>query len=160
MAWGLGILQGMGIAFRNLLRGPITVQYPDEHVVLPERARWAVIPLMDESGKPKCTACTNCVRACPDGVLDLAFTTREDKSKHIDGFSYEVGACMMCGLCVESCPYSALAMGHEYELATTSASELTRVLLTDVDAAPIRREPAPAPSPEPAADAGEGAADD
>lgn len=157
MAYGIGILRGMAVAFRNLVRGPITVQYPDERVVLPERARWAVIPLMREDGAPKCTACMNCVRACPDGILDLEFTTREDKSKHIDRFGYEVGACMMCGLCVESCPFDALAMGHDYELATTDVERLTTVLLEDAEAASVKRERAEAPAS--AAPAGEGAPD-
>lgn len=139
MAWGAGILKGLGIAFKNLMRGPITVQYPDERAELAPRARWAVAPLYDEHGAPKCTACLACVRACPDGVLALASTVREDKSKHIDAFTYEVGACMFCGLCVEACPFSALEMSHEYELATTDTAKLTRVLLADVDAASGKR---------------------
>ena len=40
--WGTGILKGMRITMRNMLRGPITVQYPHEKLELPERARWAV----------------------------------------------------------------------------------------------------------------------
>ncbi|MBA4370366.1 MAG: NADH-quinone oxidoreductase subunit I [Coriobacteriaceae bacterium] len=138
--YGLGILKGMRVSWRNLMRGPITVQYPDERLTLPERARWAVIPLMNDDGAPRCTACMNCVRACPDGILDLSFVTREDKTKHIDTFRYEVGACMMCGLCVESCPFDALAMGHDYELATTDTACLTSTLLADVDAASPKRE--------------------
>lgn len=138
--YGFGILKGMRVAWRNLMRGPITVQYPDETLTLPERARWAVIPKMNDDGTPKCTACLNCVRACPDGILDLATSTGEDKVKHIDSFRYEVGACMMCGLCVESCPFDALAMGHDYELATTDAECLTRTLLADVDAASAKRD--------------------
>ncbi|TLM77486.1 MAG: 4Fe-4S dicluster domain-containing protein [Actinobacteria bacterium] len=148
MAWDAGILKGLSIAFKNLVRGPITVQYPDERVELPSRARWAVIPLMDEAGAPKCTACQACVRACPDGVLGLRSTTRPDKTKHIDGFFYEVGACMLCGLCVEACPFSALAMGDDYELATTDTAALTCTLLADVDAASGKRAEPAAPPPD------------
>lgn len=140
MAWGLGLLKGMGVAFRNLVRGPITVQYPDERVELPERARWAVIPLYDDGGAARCTACMNCVRACPDAILRLASTTREDRTRHIERFDYEVGACMMCGLCVESCPFDAIAMGHDYELATTDVERMTVSLLADVGAAVAKRE--------------------
>lgn len=167
MAYGLGILKGMGVAFRNLMRGPITVQYPDERIELPERARWAVIPLYDRDGKLKCTACTNCVRACPDGILDLAITTREDKTKHIDAFTYELGACMMCGLCVEACPFDALAMGHDYELATADVTGLTTTLVADTDAASVKRDKPGADQPSadqpsgdaPAAPAPEGGAE-
>ena len=137
--WGVGILNGLRITMRNLMRGPITVKYPYEKLELPERARWAVTPLYDEEGKPRCTACMACVRACPDHILDLESTTAEDKTKHIEHYSYELGACMMCGLCVEACPFDAIEMGHDYELARRSPDDLSYDLLTDVDAAPVRR---------------------
>lgn len=137
--WGKGILNGMRITMRNMLRGPITVRYPYERVTLPERARWAVEVVRDESGAHKCTACMTCVRACPDHILDLQFTTAEDKSKHIDYLRYEMGACMMCGLCVEACPFGALKMGQDYELAKYTRDELTVDLMVDEPAAaPVR----------------------
>jgi NADH-quinone oxidoreductase subunit I len=149
--WGKGILTGMRITMRNMLRGPITVKYPYEKLELPERARWAVAPTYDEEGKPKCTACMACIRACPDHILDLEVTTGEDKSKHIEHYSYEIGACMMCGLCVEACPFDAIEMSHDYELARTDPAELTYDLLADVEAASARRaRPAAEPKPDPA----------
>ncbi len=138
------MLKGMGIVMKNALRGPITVQYPHEQVELPERARWAVKPKYDEAGNPKCTACMTCVRACPDFILDLHATTAEDRSKQIEHFRYEVGACMMCGLCVEACPFDAIEMSHEYELARCDASLLAIDLLTDVPAAGPKRDRAAA----------------
>ena len=145
--WGTGLVNGLRITMRNLVRGPITVKYPYEKIELPERARWAVRAIRDDAGAPRCTACMNCVRACPDHILDLEVTTREDKSKHIEHFRYEVGACMMCGLCVEACPFSALEMSHEYELARTSPDELVYDLVTGEDAASPRRERPPSPAP-------------
>ncbi|MDP2400614.1 MAG: 4Fe-4S binding protein, partial [Actinomycetota bacterium] len=134
------------ISMRNMLRGPITVKYPYERLEIPERARWAVTLTLDEAGNHKCTACMTCVRVCPDHILDLEVTTGEDKSKHIDCFRYEIGACMMCGLCAEACPFDAIEMGHDYELAVTEAADLTIELLADVDAAsPPRRERQAAP---------------
>lgn len=137
--WGTGLLNGLRITMRNMFRGPITVKYPYEKLELPQRARWAVAPKYDEAGDPKCTACMTCVRQCPDYILDLEFTTAEDKSKHIEHFRYEVGACMMCGLCVESCPFDAIEMSHDYELAVTDPDLLVYDLLTDVDAASTRK---------------------
>lgn len=146
MMWGAGLLNGLRISMRNLLRGPITVKYPYERLELPERARWAVVPKHDEGGAPTCTACMSCVRACPNAILGLEVTTREDKTKHIEHFRYEIGACMMCGLCVEMCPFDAIEMGHDYELARMDARELTIDLLADVDAAGPKRGVAPEPA--------------
>jgi len=123
---------------RNMLRGPITVRYPYEKMEMPERFRFAVEAVLDESGSHKCTACMTCVRICPDHILELQFTTAEDKSKHIQFLRYELGACMMCGLCVEACPFDAIRMGKDYELAKLTREELTIDLLFDVPAASSR----------------------
>lgn len=137
--WGRGLLSGLMVVLRNFRRGPITVQYPFEKLELPERARWAVRPTYFDDGAPKCTACMTCVRTCPDFILSLDVETREDKSKHIERFGYEIGACMMCGLCVEACPFDAIRMSHEYELAVTDRSGLMEYLIEDVDAASAAR---------------------
>jgi len=137
--WGTGILKGFVITMRNMLRGTITVQYPEQRLELPERARWTVTHRFNEDGTPKCTACLICVKECPDHVLRIDVSTKEEGGKHIDRYVYELGACMMCGLCVEACPFDAIEMSHEYELATRSHDDLTRVLLADVDAASPRR---------------------
>ena len=156
--WGTGILKGMAITMRNMLRGPITVQYPRERVELPERSRWAVRMKLDENGNHKCTACLACEKACPDYIIKINVTTDEERNKHIDAWHYEIGACMMCSLCVEACPFDAIRMSHDYELARIDPAELTELLLEDVDAAkPARKtaEPKPAPAPAPEGEAGE-----
>jgi len=150
--YGTGILKSMGIAFRNFFRKPITVQYPYEKIELPERARWAVAMKLDENGEHKCTGCYACERACPDYIIKIELTTAEDKSKHIDHWRYEIGACMMCGLCVEACPFDAIRMSHEYELARIDPATLSIELLSDTPAVgPKRRAAAPAPAPDAAA---------
>jgi NADH-quinone oxidoreductase subunit I len=146
--YGTGILKSIGIAFKNFFRPPITLQYPHEKMELPERSRGAVYAVVDEEGNPKCRACLACVRACPDFVLQMEITTDpETKTKHIDDFHYEVAACMFCRLCVETCPFDALEMSNDYELARTSGESLRYSLLRDVPAAvPPRREPAERPA--------------
>jgi NADH-quinone oxidoreductase subunit I len=139
--WGTGVLKGFGITIKNMFRPAITVQYPEQRLEIPERARWAVHQRFDADGAPKCTACLICVKECPDHVLRVFSTPKEGGGKHIDAYVYEVGACMMCGLCVAACPYDAIEMSHEYELATRDRGDLVRVLLRDVDAASVRRTP-------------------
>ena len=133
--WGKGLINGLRLSLKNALRGPITVQYPYEKLELPERARWAVRPKYFDDGSPKCTACMTCVRVCPDHILSVDLEPRDDKVKHIAAFGYEIGACMMCGLCVEACPFDAIKMSHEYELAVKDPAALAETLLVDVDAA-------------------------
>lgn len=148
--WGAGILNGLRITFRNLMRGPITTQYPHEKLELPERARWAVQMKPDEQGNHKCTACLACERACPDYIIKIDVTTGEERKKHIDRWNYELGGCMMCGLCVEACPFDAIEMGHDYELATADPCDLTVALLEDTPAAQPKRKERPAAATAPA----------
>ena len=153
--YGTGILNSMRIAFRNFFRPPITVQYPHEKVTLPERSRWALAMKRDENGDHKCTGCIACERACPDYIIQIELTTAEDRSKHIDHWHYEIGACMMCGLCVEACPYDAIEMSHQYELARIDPALLSIELLTDTPAVGIkRRTPEATPSVEAASTPG------
>jgi len=137
--YGWGLVRSMVIAYKNLFRKKITVQYPHEKIALPERARWAVEPTFYDDGDPKCTACGICERTCPDYVIKIETTTLEDKSKRIDRWHYEIGACMMCGLCVEACPFDAIRMGQDYELARTDPATLAVDLLADVPAAQPKR---------------------
>lgn len=145
--FGAGILNGLRITMRNMLRGPITVKYPHEKVVLPERARWAVTLTLDEQGAHKCTACMACEKACPDFIIKIDVTTGEDRSKHIDRWDYQLGGCMMCGLCVEACPFDAIHMGHDYELAVCDVAALDYALIADEPAAKPARKAAAAPAP-------------
>jgi NADH-quinone oxidoreductase subunit I len=147
--YGTGILRSLILSFKQMMRGTITVQYPKQKIVLPERARWAVEIKPDEDGNHKCTGCRACEKACPDYVIRLDITTNEDRSKVIDLWHYELGACMMCGLCVEACPFDAIRMGHDYELAVVDVALLNVDLLTDTPAAePKRKAAAPAPEAE------------
>ena len=59
-----GLIKGMGITFRELLKKPITVNYPLEKETPVPRAR-GVIALDPEA----CTVCMLCARECPDWCI-------------------------------------------------------------------------------------------
>ncbi|MFI0431558.1 MAG: 4Fe-4S dicluster domain-containing protein [Candidatus Nanopelagicales bacterium] len=77
---------------------------------------------------PACTACNICVAECPTWCISLAAHVEEQqpvgdptapgsgrprgrtrKVKVLDAFAIDFGLCMFCGVCVEVCPFDALA---------------------------------------------------
>ncbi len=69
---------------------------------------------------PNCTSCMLCIRACPVWCMDLAAHLevvrdggRQRSTLHLDEFRIDYRSCMMCGLCVEVCPFDALHWSAE-----------------------------------------------
>ena len=119
--------KGLWITFSAMFRKPITVPYPEKRVVLPLRFRGRlVMPLDPEKGDNRCTACMRCVKICPNHSIDI------EKARGPDGkpvpkpasYRYNLGTCIFCNLCVETCPFFAIVMSDEHELATTDPSRL------------------------------------
>ena len=139
--WPFGLLRTARIAALNLMRHNVVIKYPHERYDQPERSRWAVEQVRDEQGNVKCTGCKICEQSCPNHCIKIDVEVREDKAKFIHAWHYDRAACMMCGLCVEACPFGAIRLGHDYELAHVSPAEKRIDLLDDVVAAgPKRKE--------------------
>jgi NADH-quinone oxidoreductase subunit I len=135
-----GMFLSLFVAFKNLFRPAITVRYPHVRSHIPERARWAVEIAYAKDGTHRCTACRICEKECPNFLIDLDIETAEDRSKLIKRWYYRRGGCMMCGLCVEACPFDAIKMGHDYELAHASPDLLEYELLSN---SPAYKKPRP-----------------
>ena len=121
--YGMGLAKGMMITFRNLLRHPITTQYPEQRLIPSRRTRGNEL-VWDNV---KCTGCSTCARSCPQGAIHIT-TSTDPKNNKYDVIKIEVdtGYCISCGICVESCPYSALYMGYSYERAKYRRGELVQ----------------------------------
>ena len=65
--FGRGLLKGMGVTFQNLLKRPVTVQYPEQKLTVSRRERGTVLAWSAD----KCTGCYTCERACPHGCIDI-----------------------------------------------------------------------------------------
>ena len=131
-AWSL--VQGMAITFAYLFRKPITVQYPEKRVVLPLRFRGRlVLPIDPQKGADRCTACMRCVKICPNHSIDIVKETGPDGAPkpRPAKYLYNVGTCMFCNLCVETCPFFAIVMSDDHELATTDRSSLVIDLVAE-----------------------------
>jgi formate dehydrogenase subunit gamma len=76
---GLGIIKGMALTFRNMLRFKPTVQYPEEVYPVAPRHRGRLLLLYDEAGALKCETCFQCAQACPIECIDMGGVDTRDR---------------------------------------------------------------------------------
>ena len=112
----------------------LTQQYPENRKTLyiPEKFRGQVILPHDENNEHKCTGCTLCERACPNGTIKIITATEETpdgkKRKIIDKWVYNLGMCTFCALCIEACPSDAITMSNFFENSLYDRQDLIRIL--------------------------------
>jgi len=112
----------------------ITEEYPDnrETMHLPERFKGEVVMPHDEKNEHRCTGCTACELACPNGTIKVVtkfdITPEGKKKKAIDKLVYHLELCTMCNLCIVACPSDAIKMAQTFEHSVFDRSQLTKVL--------------------------------
>ena len=117
-------LVGMKITGKYLLQKPITVQYPDERLPIPNRYRG--IHYLEQE---KCIECVACARACPIDCIEME-AIRHGKELEWISFTLDYQKCMFCELCVYPCPKDCIHMGTEFAFVTYDRSELKHDLLS------------------------------
>src|SRR5688572_18005635 len=117
-------LVGMRITGKYLLQKPITVQYPDERLPIPNRYRG--IHYLEQE---KCINCLACARACPIDCIEMD-AVRHGKELEWVSFTLDYQKCMFCELCVYPCPKDCIHMGTEYAFVTFDRSEFNLDLLS------------------------------
>ena len=125
---GVGLVKGLSITLRHMLRKSVTQQYPEVKPALPPRSR-GVIALVEEN----CTSCMLCARECPDWCIyiDSHKETipapeggRPRQRNVLDRFAIDFSLCMYCGICIEVCPFDALFWSPEFEYAEGDIRDL------------------------------------
>src|SRR5918995_798909 len=121
---GSGIARGMMTTLWHFFFAKaVTVQYPEERVELPPWTRGRPRLIYDiDSGDLRCTACGACALACPVDVIKIEQHPAVGKGKVLDRFDLDMGGCIECALCVEACPFRAIVMAPDFEMATYDRS--------------------------------------
>lgn len=100
--------------------GLLTIQYPEEKRQLPERFRYIPMLIWDsEKSEDRCTACGICAKVCPPQCIWIVRDS-DANGKPVtrpSEFYIDAAVCMSCSFCVEFCPFDAIKMNHDYELA-------------------------------------------
>jgi NADH-quinone oxidoreductase subunit I len=111
----------------------ITQQYPENRETLKmfDMFRGEVVLTHDENNEHRCTGCSACEVACPNGTIEI-ISKREEidgkKKKVIDKFVYHLSMCTFCNLCILSCPTDEIKMSDDFEHAVFDRSQLTKTL--------------------------------
>lgn len=100
--------------------GLLTIQYPEEKRILPERFRYIPMLIWDtQKGEDLCTACGICAKVCPPQCIWIIRDSDENGRPvaRPAEFFIDAAVCMSCSFCVEFCPFDAIKMNHDFELA-------------------------------------------
>ncbi len=120
---GTGLLKGMAVTIRQNLRHPTVTQYPEQRLNTSRRNRGNELVWNRE----RCTGCATCAKSCHQGAIKIVTSTNPETNKYdVETYRVDTGYCIMCGICVESCPYDALFMSAEFERAKYRRSELVQ----------------------------------
>ncbi len=103
------VLKGMRITFKHIYKKPVTLQFPDERQVMPERYRGFV-----HNDMTKCDSCNICAKLCP---VDCIYIESEGKGKArmMTRYAIDYNKCIWCSLCTENCHTGSITMSHDYD---------------------------------------------
>jgi len=123
-AWS--ICKGLAVTLYNWVRRPrVTQNYPARPTRVFPRYRGRLMHLRDQAGRLKCTACLACQKACPTLALPLIRgDEKKGREKRATAYLWDSSRCLFCGLCVEACPFDAIALSQAYSTVAESRREL------------------------------------
>lgn len=121
--YGRGIIKGMQVTIKHLVRHPTVTQFPEQRLNTSRRIRGTELVWDSKT----CTGCATCAKTCPQGAINIITSANYDNNKYeVKEYQVDTGYCIQCGLCVEACPFRALFMSTSYEKAKYRRSELVQ----------------------------------
>ena len=113
----ISILRSLWIVFIHLFKKKITVEYPEEKIILPPRYRGRIILSRDPDGGERCVACYLCAAACPVDCISLQATEDETGRRYPEFFRINFSRCIYCGFCEDACPTNAIQLIPDVEMS-------------------------------------------
>lgn len=107
------VFAGMAYTFKHMFKKKVTVQYPEQEIVLGAEFRGRPV-LVEEHGQERCVACGLCARACPPLAISMqASETEDEKERFPSVFEIDMLRCIYCGMCEDVCPEEAIVMSNK-----------------------------------------------
>jgi NADH-quinone oxidoreductase subunit I len=119
-----GTLEPFWVTLRNMLRKPVTIQYPEQKRTPFPRYRARIVLTRDPKGDERCVACYLCSAACPVDCISMQAAELEDGRRYAAWFRINFTRCIFCGLCAEACPTLAIQMSPDYEICNRDPMKL------------------------------------
>jgi NADH-quinone oxidoreductase subunit I len=116
------VLKSMWVAMWHLFTPSVTLQYPTEKWIMPERARARLFNKIED-----CIGCGQCARVCPTSCIKIQTEKRGKEEPEVFAsngtpiklrtYAYDIdmALCCYCGICTFSCPTQCLVMTPAYE---------------------------------------------
>ena len=120
----LAIPRGLSVTLKYLLKGPVTLQYPEKKKPMHPRYRGLHYLKRYKDGKEKCVCCGLCAAICPSGCIYMEPEENEKGERYAKVYEINELRCIFCGYCEEACPEEAVFLGIKYELATDRRENL------------------------------------
>lgn len=107
-----------GVMLRQVLQSifkkPATLLYPFKKAPMPDRFRGKIVFYPE-----RCIGCKLCMKDCPANAI----TITKVGDKQFD-CTIDLGKCIYCAQCVDSCMKKALEATKDFELATLDRKQL------------------------------------